>query len=80
LLLRLFDCSTFEEVQAIGYENALSYITQSVDKLVNGEVQITEKYRSLFPHVAAAIRLNGGTKFINNVKEILYQRKQSYEW
>jgi len=46
------------------------HITQSIDKLMNGEVQITdlviskllrqniEKYRSLFPHVSAAIRLN----------------------
>ena len=52
------------------YQNALLYITHSIDKLMNGEIQITdvviskllreniEKYRSLFPHVAAAIRLN----------------------
>src|ERR671918_748922 len=58
------------EVLTVGYEKALLYITQSVDKLMNGEVQVTdlviskllrqniEKYRSLFPHVAAAIRLN----------------------
>jgi DNA polymerase elongation subunit (family B) len=70
LLSKLFDCQSSEEVLTIGYENALRYITQSIDKLMNGEVQITdlviskllrqniEKYRSLFPHVAAAIRLN----------------------
>jgi hypothetical protein len=70
LLSKLFDCNTPEEVQTTGYENALLYITQSIDKLMNGEVQITdlviskllrqnvEKYRALFPHVAAAIRLN----------------------
>ena len=64
----LFD--TPEEVLTIGYENALLYITHSIDKLMNDEVPITdlviskllrqniEKYRSLFPHVAAAIRLN----------------------
>jgi len=46
------------------------YITQNVDKLMNGKVQINdlviskllrqniEKYKSLFPHVSAAIRLN----------------------
>jgi DNA polymerase elongation subunit (family B) len=46
------------------------YITQSIDKLMSGEVHVTdlviskllrqniEKYRSIFPHVAAAIRLN----------------------
>jgi DNA polymerase elongation subunit (family B) len=70
LLSKLFDCNTFEEVLTVGYEKALVYISQSIDKLMNGEVQVTdlviskllrqniEKYRSLFPHVAAAIRLN----------------------
>src|ERR671919_1377696 len=70
LLAKLFDCNTFEEVLTVGYEKALMYITQSIDKLMNGEVQVTdlviskllrqniEKYRALFPHVAAAIRLN----------------------
>ena len=66
LLSKLFDCQSSEEVLTTGYENALLYITQSIDKLMNGEVQITdlviskllrqniEKYRSLFPHVAAS--------------------------
>jgi DNA polymerase family B len=70
LLSKLFNCNTSEEVLTTGYENALMYLTESIDKLMNGEVQITdlviskllkqniEKYRSLFPHVAAAIRLN----------------------
>jgi DNA polymerase elongation subunit (family B) len=70
LLLTLFDCNSSEEVLKSGYETALLYITQSIDMVMNGEVQITdlviskllrqniEKYRSLFPHVAAAIRLN----------------------
>ena len=70
LLSKLFYCQSSEEVLTIGYENAVMYIAQSIDKLMNGEVQITdlviskllrqniEKYRSLFPHVAAAIRLN----------------------
>src|ERR687892_327335 len=70
LLTKLFDCDTFEEVLTTGYGNALLHITQTIDKLMNGEVQITDlviskllrqdiqKYRSLFPHVAAAIRLN----------------------
>ena len=70
LLSKLFDCNSTEEVFTTGYENALLFITQSIDKLMNGEVRITdlviskllrqniEKYRSLFPHVAAAIRLN----------------------
>jgi DNA polymerase elongation subunit (family B) len=66
----LFDCNNSEEVLKTGYETALLYVTQSIDMIMNGEVQITdliiskllrqniEKYRSLFPHVAAAIRLN----------------------
>ena len=59
LLSKLFDCQSSEEVLTTGCENALLYITQSIDKLMNGEVQITdlviskllrqniEKYRSL---------------------------------
>jgi DNA polymerase elongation subunit (family B) len=70
LLSKLFDYNSTEEVSTTGYENALLYITQSIDKIMNGEVQLTdlviskllrqniEKYRSIFPHVAAAIRLN----------------------
>jgi DNA polymerase elongation subunit (family B) len=70
LLSKLFDCNNYEEVLTNGYQNAFLYITHSIDKLMNGEIQITdlviskllrqniEKYRSLFPHVAAAIRLN----------------------
>ena len=51
-------------------ENALLYTTRSINKLMNGEVQITdlvisklllqniEEVQKLFPHVAAATRLN----------------------
>ena len=84
LLSKLFDCQSSEEVLTIGYENALLYITQSIDKLMNGEVQITdlviskllrqniEKYRSLFPHVAAAIRLNVSGVIANRGDNIQY--------
>jgi DNA polymerase elongation subunit (family B) len=70
LLTKLLDYNSSEEVLTNGYQNALLYITHSIDKIMNGEIQITdlviskllrqniEKYRSLFPHVAAAIRLN----------------------
>ena len=63
LLSKLFDCQSSEEVLTTGYQNALECITQNIDKLMNGEVQITdlviskllrqniEKYRSLSPHV-----------------------------
>ena len=84
LLSKLFDCQSAEEVLTIGYENALLYITQSIDKLMNGEVQITdlviskllrqniEKYRSLFPHVAAAIKLNISEEIANRGDTIQY--------
>ena len=84
LLSKLFDCQSSEEVLIIGYENALLYITHSIDKLANGEVQITdlviskllrqniEKYRSLFPHVAAAIRLNISGLIANRGDTIQY--------
>jgi DNA polymerase elongation subunit (family B) len=70
LLSKLFNCQSSEEVLKTGYQNALEHINQNIDKLMNGEIQITdliiskllrqniEKYRALFPHVSAAIRLN----------------------
>jgi hypothetical protein len=89
LLSRLFDCNTCEEVLTIGYENALMYITQSVGKLMNGEVQINdlviskllrqniEKYKSLFPHVSAAIRLNVSGANANRGDTIQYVHTDS---
>jgi DNA polymerase elongation subunit (family B) len=84
LLSKLFNCNNYEEVLTTGYQNALTYITHSIDKLMNGEVQITdlvvskllrqniEKYRSLFPHVAAAIRLNVSGVIANRGDSIQY--------
>ena len=84
LLSKLFDCQSVEDVQTNGYQNALLYITQSIDKLMNGEVQITdlviskllrqniEKYKSLFPHVSAAIRLNVSGVITNRGDNIQY--------
>ena len=84
LLSKLFDCRSSEEVLITGYQNALLFITQSIDKLMNGEVQITdlvvskllrqniEKYRSLFPHVSAAIRLNVSGVIANRGDNIQY--------
>lgn len=89
MLSKLFGCNTAEEVETIGYENALMYITQSIDKLMNGEVQITdlviskllrqniEKYRNLFPHVAAAIRLNVSGVIANRGDSIQYVHTDS---
>jgi hypothetical protein len=89
LLSKLFNCNNYEEVLTTGYQNALTYITHSIDKLMNGEVQITdlvvskllrqniEKYRSLFPHVAAAIRLNVSGVIANRGDNIQYVHTDS---
>ena len=42
LLSKLFDCSSFEDVLTTGYQNALMYITLCIDKIMDGEVQITD--------------------------------------
>lgn len=89
LLSKLFVGNSSEEVLTTGYENALLYITQSIDKLMNGEIQITdlviskllrqniEKYRSLFPHVAAAIRLNVSGVIVGRGDNIQYVHTDS---
>ena len=89
LLTKLFDCNIYEEVLTIGYENALLYITESIDRLMNGEVQITdlviskilrqniEKYRSLFAHVSTAIRLNVSGVITNRGDTIQYVHTDS---
>ena len=58
------------EVLSKGYENALLLVTQTIDKVMTGEIQIKDlvvskmlgqdltKYRSLFPHVSAALQLS----------------------
>jgi DNA polymerase elongation subunit (family B) len=70
LLHILFDCNNTEEVVTKGYENALLLVTRAIDKIMIGGDNITqedlviskllgqniEKYRSLFPHVCAAIQ------------------------
>jgi DNA polymerase elongation subunit (family B) len=78
-----------KEVGTTGYKNALLYITQSIDKLMNGEIQITvlviskllrqniENYRSLFPHVAASIRLNVSGVIANRGDNIQYVHTDS---
>jgi DNA polymerase elongation subunit (family B) len=89
LLSKLFDCNNHDEVLTTGYEKALTLITQSIDRLMNGEVQITdlviskllrqniEKYRALFPHVAAAIRLNVSGVITNRGDNIQYVHTDS---
>ena len=70
LLYNLFDCKDLAEVVSKGYENALLLTTKTIDKVMTGEIQLQDlivskflgqdldKYRSLFPHVSAAIQLS----------------------
>jgi DNA polymerase elongation subunit (family B) len=84
LLTKLFDCNSLTEVLTTGYQNTLLYITHSINKIMNDEVQITdlviskllrqniEKYKALFPHVAAAIKLNISGVITNRGDNISY--------
>jgi DNA polymerase elongation subunit (family B) len=69
LLCTLFDCKDSSEILTKGYENALLLVTQSIDTIMTGEDlddkdliiskmlrQDIQKYKSLFPHVSAAIK------------------------
>jgi DNA polymerase elongation subunit (family B) len=76
LLSTLFDCKNVTEILNKGYENALLLVTKAIDKIMIGGDDVTkndlviskllgqniEKYRSLFPHVSAAIQLSGEDK------------------
>jgi DNA polymerase elongation subunit (family B) len=69
LLYTLFDCKDSSEILTKGYENALLLVTQAIDTIMTGEGlddkdliiskllrQDIQKYKSLFPHVSAAIQ------------------------
>jgi DNA polymerase elongation subunit (family B) len=69
ILYTLFDCKDSSEILTKGYENALLLVTQAIDTITTGEGlddkdlviskllrQDIQKYRSLFPHVSAAIQ------------------------
>ena len=74
LLHTLFDCKDSAEVISKGYENALLLVTKTIDKVMTGEIQIKDlvvskmlrqdlaKYRSLFPHVSAALQMTEAGK------------------
>ena len=69
MLSALFDCANVQEIINKGYENALLLVTKAIDKIMIGGDDITQddliihkllgqdirKYKSLFPHVSAAI-------------------------
>jgi DNA polymerase elongation subunit (family B) len=74
LLYTLFECKDSTEVANTGYENALLLVTKAIDRIMTAEDitkqdlvvskllrQDIEKYKSLFPHVSAAIQLSSGT-------------------
>jgi DNA polymerase elongation subunit (family B) len=87
LLYTLFNCKDSAEVESKGYENALLLVTKAIDKIMTGEEiqqqdlviskllgQDIEKYKSLFPHVSAAIQLSntGGGKYPRKGETIQY--------
>ena len=69
LLHTLFDCKDPAEILSKGYENALLLVSRTIDKIMTGEIQSQDlvvtkvlgqnidKYKTLFPHVSAAILL-----------------------
>jgi DNA polymerase elongation subunit (family B) len=69
LLYTMFDCKDSTEILSRGYENALLLVTRTIDKIMAGELELKDlivskilrqdlyKYRSLFPHVSAALQL-----------------------
>jgi DNA polymerase elongation subunit (family B) len=77
LLSTLFECADVKEIMNKGYENALLLVTSSIDKIMLDGENVTQddlvvskllgqditKYRSLFPHVSAAIQLSNGDKY-----------------
>jgi DNA polymerase elongation subunit (family B) len=86
LLSTLFDCKSKEEILNKGYENALLLVTKTIDRIMIGGDDVTkkdlviskllgqniEKYRSLFPHVSAAIQLIGEDRHLSKGDTIKY--------
>ncbi len=74
MLYTLFDCKDSAEVLSKGYENALLLVTRTIDKVMAGEIQLKDlvvskmlrqdldRYKSLFPHVSAALQLTEAGK------------------
>ena len=86
LLFTLFDCENVVGIKNKGYENALLLVTKAIDKIMLGGEDITQddllismllgqdimKYRSLFPHVSAAIQLSNEDKHPSKGDTIKY--------
>ena len=86
LVYTLFDCNDSAEVISNGYENSLFLVTQTIDRIMTGHIQLQDlvvskllgqdldKYKSLFPHVSAAIQLTraGKSRMAGNAVEYIY--------
>jgi DNA polymerase elongation subunit (family B) len=87
LLYTLFDANSTTEIVDRTLENALFCVTKTIDKIMTGEIDPADliiskqlrmdltKYRSLFPHVAAAIQLsktNGKAPSRGDIIEYIY--------
>ena len=74
LLYTLFDCDNTAEIYDKTLEEALLCITKTIDKVMTGEIELQDliiskqlrmniyNYRSIFPHVAAAIQLSNNER------------------
>ena len=74
LLYTLFDCDNPAEIYDKTLEEALLCITKTIDKVMTGEIELQDlviskqlrmniyNYRSIFPHVAAAIQLSNNER------------------
>jgi len=84
LLQTLFDCNDSTQVYSKAYDNALLLVTRTIDKVMTGEIEVQDlvvskllrqdidKYRSLFPHFSAAIRLREAGKSLVRGENIQY--------
>jgi DNA polymerase elongation subunit (family B) len=74
LLYSLFDCDNTAGIYDKTLEEALFCITKTIDKVMTGEIELEDlviskqlrtniyNYRSIFPHVAAAIQLSNNER------------------
>ena len=91
LLYTLFGANSTTEIIDRTLENALFCVTKTIDKIMTGEIDPADliiskqlrmditKYRSLFPHVAAAIQLsktNGKTPSRGDIIDYIYTDSQ----
>jgi DNA polymerase elongation subunit (family B) len=92
LLSTLFDYKDAKEIMEKGYENALLLVTKAMDRIMLGGEDIIQddlavskllgqnitKYRSLFPHVSAAIQLSneGGHPSKGDTVKYIYTDSQ----